>query len=247
MTTEGSLGKYIFQRADVTSTTSCTRWWHIVACKTHICTSDLCFEFTVSYVGELRVGKAKIANTGSSIKQFILHGLCMHTSSLLCFFFTASPVRPLVMASAPSFEHPFQLCRTADLHWQAALTQNCAPGRNHLTAWNATTTLPYQAVAQLKACLSVLRHASHNNSMHRSTAPTRAPMDITAVEVAPLAPIFARGSAYVPFVLLLLLLLLRQVSVAPLVAVTVVVTLLMWLMNCGSVFQYLQHNKKYLA
>ena len=56
---------------------------------------------------------------------------------------------------------------------------------------------------------------------------------------------FARGSAYVPFpLLLLLLLLLRQVSVAPLLAVTVVVTLLIWLMNCGSVFQYLQYNGK---
>lgn len=84
--------------------------------------------------------------------------------------------------------------------------------------------------------------------MHKRTAPASPPIDITAVEVAPLAPIFARGSAYVPFVLLLLLLLLlRQVSVAPLVAVTVVVTLLIWLMSCGSVFQYLQHNDSCLA
>lgn len=47
---------------------------------------------------------------------------------------------------------------------------------------------------------------------------------MTAVAVAPLAPMFASGSAYVPLVALPLLL-LRQVSVAPLLLVTVVVTL----------------------
>ncbi len=70
----------------------------------------------------------------------------------------------------------------------------------------------------------------------------RAPADISAADVAPLAAArFARGSSYVPFVLLLLLLLLllRQVSEEPLLSVTVVVTLPMWLMNCGNMFQYL--------
>ncbi len=47
---------------------------------------------------------------------------------------------------------------------------------------------------------------------------------MTAVDVAPLAPMFANGSAYVSLAALLLLL-LRQVSVAPLLLVTVVVTL----------------------
>ncbi len=47
---------------------------------------------------------------------------------------------------------------------------------------------------------------------------------MTAVDVAPLAPMFASGSAYVSLAVLLLLL-LRQVSDAPLLLVTVVVTL----------------------
>ena len=64
----------------------------------------------------------------------------------------------------------------------------------------------------------------HSSSMHSRTAPIRPLTDMTAVDVAPLAPIFANGSAYVSLAALLLLL-LRQVSVAPLLLVTVVVTL----------------------
>jgi len=64
----------------------------------------------------------------------------------------------------------------------------------------------------------------HSSSMHSRTAPIRPPTDMTAVDVAPLAPMFANGSAYVSLAALLLLL-LRQVSVAPLLLVTVVVTL----------------------
>ena len=165
---------------------------------------------------------------------FVIFACILHR-----FFFAASPytqnfVSISAMASAPSFDHPFQLCKSAELQWQVALTPNCAPERKL-----ATASTPDQAVTQLQPCLSMPRQAPHSSSMHNRTAPPRPPIDITAVEVAPLAPMFARGSAYVPFVLLLLLLLLRQVSVAPLLAVTVVVTLLMWLMNCGSVFQYL--------
>lgn len=68
--------------------------------------------------------------------------------------------------------------------------------------------------------------ASHTSNMQRSIAPIKPPTEITAADAAPLAPMFAKGSAYVPLVALLpLLLLLRQVSVAPLLVVTLVVTL----------------------
>lgn len=64
----------------------------------------------------------------------------------------------------------------------------------------------------------------HSSSMHSKSAPIKPLTDMTAVDVALLAPMFASGSAYVSLAALLLLL-LRQVSDAPLLLVTVVVTL----------------------
>ena len=81
--------------------------------------------------------------------------------------------------------------------------------------------------------------ASQSSNMQSSTAPVTAPTVMNAAEEeAPLAaPRLANGSAYEPFVPLLLP--PRQISVEPSLAVSVLVTLPMWLMNCGSVFQYL--------
>ena len=84
---------------------------------------------------------------------------------------------------------------------------------------------------------------SQSSNMQSSKAPVTPPTVMTtAEEAAPLAaPRFANGSAYDPFVPLLLP--PRQISVEPSLAVSVFVTLPMWLMNCGRVFQYLWNPK----
>ena len=112
-------------------------------------------------------------------------------------------------------------------HWRLLAAQLAAVGMElcDLTCLSTCAKPNHRTLLPGRQTTAIVPLGEHySSSMHSRTAPIKPLTDITAVDVAPLAPMFASGSAYVSLAALLLVL-LRQVSVAPLLLVMVVVTL----------------------